>query len=58
MTKAHQSFQDYFSTEIISTSKGETDHTFRMKSMNIKPLKISIFVYSKVQKVGIKTTDP
>lgn len=57
MSKGHHSFQDYFSTGIIFTSKGATDHIFRMKSIKVEPLKISIFVYSKVQKVGIKTTD-
>lgn len=57
-SKAYHSFKDYFSTEIISTSKDETDHIFRIKSIKGKPLKISIFVYSKVQKVWIKTTDP
>lgn len=58
MSKSHHSFQDNFSIAIISTSKGETDHVFKMNSIKVKPLKTSIFVYSEVQKVGIKTTDP
>lgn len=47
MSKGHHRFQDYVSTEIISTSKGATDHIIRMKSIKVKPLKNLYFCLFK-----------